>query len=244
MNSIIVQPLTNLLVVLYNFLGHDFGLAVLALTVLIRLLLYPSFKHQLEAQKKLSQLQPQLKAIQEKHKGDKEKQAKAQMEFYKQNKINPFSSCLPLIIQLVILFALYSVFRAGISGSALNALYPFVPNPGSINPISLGFLDLSKPNIYLAVITGVAQFFQSKLMMAFQPQPVKGSGGPEDMAANFTASMSKSMLYVFPVMTVWIGVTLPAGLALYWLVTTLFSIVQQYLIMKNKSNQPTALPTK
>ncbi|MEK9181142.1 MAG: YidC/Oxa1 family membrane protein insertase [Patescibacteria group bacterium] len=239
-NTLLVQPLINLLVFFYNLFWHDFGLAVVALTVLIRLLLYPSFKHQLEAQKKLSQLQPQLQVLKEKHKGDREAHAKAQMEFYKTNKVNPFSSCLPLVIQLVILFALYRVFFTGLNGQALQSLYPFITNPGSINHISMGFLDLSKPNLYLALITGVFQFFQSKMMISLQPKPVAGSKNPEDMAANLSASMSKSMLYIFPVMTVWIGATLPAGLALYWLITTVFSIVQQYIIMRDNKKPLTS----
>lgn len=238
-NTILVNPLMNLLVIFYNFLGSDLGLAIIALTLLIRLLLYPSFKHQLQAQKRLSDVQPQLNAIKERHKDNKEQQSKALMEFYKTNKVNPFSSCLPLIIQLVILIALYRVFYSGLNGAALQGLYPFVKNPGTIHTFALGFLELSKPNVYLAVITGAIQYFQSKMMMDLQPKPPANPSSKEDIAAATTAQMSKSMVYIFPIITIWIGSTLPAGLTLYWFVTTLFSIGQQYLIITG--NKPANL---
>ena len=228
-NTILVDPLLNLLVFFYNLLGSDIGLAIIAVTVLVRLILYPSFKKQLESQKKLSALQPQLQEIKEKHKDDKEAQSRAMMDFYKQNKVNPFGSCLPMLVQLVILFALYRVFLEGLNGEALTTLYSFVSNPGDINPISLGFLDLAEGSLVLAVITGTAQFFQGKLMVKMQPKQKKSS---TDTGAMISNMMSKQFVYIFPVITVVIGAQLPAGLLVYWLVTTLFAIGQQYIIIR------------
>jgi YidC/Oxa1 family membrane protein insertase len=226
-----MQPLLNLLVFLYNILWGDIGLAIIAITVIIRLILYPSFKHQLESQKKLAELQPKLKELQSRYKDNREEQSKAMMKFYRENKVNPFGSCLPLIIQLLILIALFQVFRTGLNGAALENLYSFVTNPGSINTLSLGFLELSTPNIILAFITGGVQYFQSKLMMRFQPKPAaKGSGGTADMGS----MISKQMIYVLPVITVIFGAQLPAGLTLYWLITTLFMLGQQYIIIRSK----------
>lgn len=231
-NLLLSQPLLNALVVLYNFLGHDIGLAIIALTLIIRLLLYPSFKHQLQSQKKLADIQPKMKEIKERFKNDREQQNRALMELYKGNKINPFSSCLPTIIQLFILIALYRVFLIGLNGQTLNDLYPFVKSPGTISNISFGFFNLSQPNLYLALITGAAQFIQSKMLTAFQPKKA-AAGDKEDMSM----IMSKQMMYILPVFTVIIGMRLPAGLAVYWLITTLFSIAQQYAIMRSKPKQ-------
>jgi len=136
--TILFQPLLNLLVGLYDLLGHDMGWAIIVMTVIIRLILYPSFKHQLESQKKLAELQPKLQTLKDKHKDDKEAQSRAMMEFYKENKVNPLSSCLPLVIQLVILIALFQVFRTGLNGATVSNLYSFVPNPGTISPTAFG----------------------------------------------------------------------------------------------------------
>jgi len=233
-NTVLVSPLLNLLVLFYNFLGQDIGLAIIGLTVLIRLILYPSFKHQLESQKKLSELQPKLQEIKEKYKDDKEAQSRAMMDFYKTNKVNPFGSCLPMLVQLVVLFAMYRVFLQGLNGETLTSLYPFVSNPGEINTISFGFLNLSESNLILAAITAVAQFFQGKLMAKMQPQQKKNANDTSSMMANM---MSKQFIYIFPVITLIIGARLPAGLLVYWLVTTLFAIGQQYLIIKGKSEK-------
>lgn len=227
---LLTQPLLNLLVALYALLWDDMGLAIIAITTIIRLILYPSFKHQLESQKKLSALQPQIQQVRERFANDREQQSRALMELYRQQKVNPFSSCLPLIVQLIILIALYRVFLTGLNGQALQDLYSFVPNPGSLNPISLGFLNLSERNFFLALVTGLTQYWQSKMMVAGMPK----TKSPGTAKLDMSALMSKQMLYFFPVITVVIGAQLPAGLALYWLITTLFSIVQQYFIMKDK----------
>lgn len=240
-HTIIFQPLLNLLVFFYNLLGQDFGLAIIAVTLVTRLILYPSYKHQLESQKRMTQLQPKLNEIKQKHKDDKEAQSRAMMDFYKENKLNPLSSCLPLIIQLVVILALYRVFILGLNGEVLSDLYSFVPNPGKLNYIFLHFLDLSQPNLYLAIITGLVQFVQSKMAMALQPQPQKKSSGSEDFSTTLSTTMSQQMLYFFPIITVVIGAKLASGLVLYWLVSTLFAVLQQYLVMRNKDN-PLPLP--
>src|SRR3989344_8315591 len=123
-NTILTQPLLNVLIWLYNILpGNDIGLAIIVLTLLIRALLYPSFQKSLRAQRELQQLQPKLDELKQKHKDDQAAQAKAMMEFYKENKISPFSSCLPLLIQLPILIALFLALRTGLNGDISADLY-------------------------------------------------------------------------------------------------------------------------
>lgn len=225
-NTILYQPLFNVLVLLYLYLpGHDFGLAVIALTILIKLALYPLTLRGIKSQKALQELQPKIKEIQEKYKEDRQKQAKAMMELYQKEKINPFSGCLPLLIQLPILIAVYRVFWQGMGRESMQYLYSFVPNPGQIDPSFLGLINLSKPYWLLAIITGICQYFQTK-MLTPKNQPAR-KGGPD-----FSQTIQKQMLYFFPVFTVIILLRLPSALALYWLLSTLFTILQQYFVSK------------
>ncbi|OGI34753.1 MAG: hypothetical protein A2407_02235, partial [Candidatus Moranbacteria bacterium RIFOXYC1_FULL_44_8] len=210
----------------YNIIpGHDLGVAIILLTVVVRLLLYPISKKQIESQKKLQDLQPEIKKLQDKYKGDKEKQGRALMDFYKEKKVNPASGCLPLVVQIVFFIALYQAFIAGINfNSACSDLYKSVACPDSINVNFFGILDLAKPNIVLAIIAAAGQFIQTKMMMTKNPVPAK--------KGDFSSIMTQQMLYLGPLLTLFIGMRFPAGLALYWVVNTLFAIVQQYLTMK------------
>ena len=231
-NSILIQPLLNLLVYLYNHIG-DIGISIIIITILIRIILfYPSFKA-LKSQRALQELQPKIKDLQNKHKDNKENQTKALMEFYKENKVNPFSSCLPMLIQLPIIFALYSVFRAGLSTINNEFLYSFIKAPENINTMFLGIVNMSETNIFLAILAGALQFIQSKLMFAKtqKNKPPKKSKSPQGLA-DMSGLMGKQMMYLMPAMTVFIAMSLPSGLALYWVTTTLFAIGQQYAIMR------------
>ncbi|MDP3993700.1 MAG: YidC/Oxa1 family membrane protein insertase [bacterium] len=219
----LTKPLLNILIWFYNVIpGQDMGLAIIALTLLIRLILFPSFQKSLRSQRELQKLQPKLNEIKEKYKNDKETQTKATLEFYKENKVNPFSSCLPLLVQLPILIALYRVFLTGLNGEVSNELYAFVADPGAINTSFLGLVELGKSNIWFALAAGIFQFIQSKMIA-----PPK-TGVPDKTASIMNAQLT----YFMPVVTVLISMRLPAGLALYWAVTTLFAIGQQYYIMR------------
>jgi len=223
-NTILYRPLFNALVFLYQYLpGHDFGVAIIILTVIIRFLLYPLMVKSIRSQKIMSELQPKIKEIQEKYKADKEKQTKEMMALYQKEKITPFGGCLPLLIQLPLLIALYRVFWKGLDPQAMALLYSFVPNPGTINPAFLGVINLSQSNIILAVLAGILQFFQSKMLM---PQKKR------NQTAQLSDMMQKQMLYFFPIITVLFLWKLPSAIGLYWIVTSLFSILQQYLVFK------------
>ncbi|OGI25069.1 MAG: hypothetical protein A3J76_02440 [Candidatus Moranbacteria bacterium RBG_13_45_13] len=225
-HSFIYQPIYNALLFLYNVVpGHDLGVAIILLTILVRLILYPISKKQIESQKKLQDLQPEIKKIQDKYKNDKEKQGRALMDFYKEKKVNPASGCLPLVIQIVFFIALYQAFIAGLNfDSGCKDLYSFVTCPPSLNVKFFGFLDLAKPNIILAIIAAAGQFVQTKMMMTKNSAPAK--------KGDFSAMMNQQMLYLGPLLTLFIGVKFPAGLALYWVINTLFAIVQQYFTVK------------
>ncbi|MFH1966290.1 MAG: YidC/Oxa1 family membrane protein insertase [Patescibacteria group bacterium] len=223
-NEILYYPLFNALVWLYNFIpGNDLGIAIILLTILIRFILYPLSKKAIQSQKAISKLQPKIKEIQKKYK-NKEEQAKAMMELYKKYKVNPMAGCLPILIQLPILIALYRVFINGLNPEALNFLYGFIERPEALNVMFLGLIDLSQRNIFLAVLAGAFQFVQSKMIMPQNVNKQKGKSGGID----FSSIMTHQMVYMMPLITIFIAWNLPSALPLYWIVITLFGIVQQY----------------
>ena len=224
------QPILNLLVFLYTTVSfHDLGIAIILLTAIIKLAFWPLGRSSIKSQKALQDLQPKIEELKKEHKGNPAELSRATMELYKTNKVNPFSSCLPLLLQLPFLFAVYQVFRDGV-GNKLDYVYSFVSRPEFINPISFGFLDLAKSNVYLAVLAGLAQFWQAKMMSTTQPA-VKVPGSKDE---SMTAIMNKQMLYFMPVITIFIGLSLPGGLTLYWFVLTLFTALQQLVTFKKK----------
>ncbi len=232
--TIFYQPILNLLVFLYNIIpGHDIGLAIIAMTIIIKLALLPLSKQSIKSQKALQDLQPKIDELKKKLANNKEAQAKAMMDLYKQEKVNPFSSCLPLLIQLPFLWAVFRVFRDGLNGASLALVYPFITRPETINHISFGLVDLSKPNVVLAVLAGLAQFWQAKMMTTKRAEIKNGAAKDEDMMA----IMNKQMLYIMPVLTVFIGITLPGGLSLYWFTLTMLTALQQLYIFKKKSKE-------
>ena len=223
-HAVFYEPILNLLVFLYNIIpGHDIGLAIIAMTIIIKAILLPLSKQSIKSQKSLQNLQPKIDELKKKYSHSKEELGRAMMQLYKQEKVNPFSSCLPLLVQLPFLWAVFIVFRDGLSNQALNNVYSFISQPGAINPVSLGLVDLSKPNIILAVLAGVAQFWQAKMMITRRPE-VRGNGAKDE---DMMAIMNKQMLYFMPILTTVIGMTFPGGLALYWLVTTVLTALQQ-----------------
>jgi len=216
----------NFLILVYIY-TNNFGVAVIGLTLLIRLLTNPLNKKALESQKAMAEIQPRLKEIQNKYKDNPEKQAQEMMALYRDKKFNPFSGIFLLFIQIPIIWALFYVFRNGVSIDA-SLMYSFVSFPQSINPYFLG-IDLSKPNIPLAVITAIAQFFQAKTGI---PPEVKGA--ENDKTAQMTNMMQKQMVIFIPVITLVVLWNLPSALGLYWLITTIFTIFQQRSIFNKK----------
>ena len=205
------------------------GVAIILLTLLIRFIFYPLGVKALKSQKQMAELQPKIKEIQEKHKNDKEAQTKALMEFYKNNNINLLSGCLPLLVQLPFLIALYQLFLNGINATALTKLYSFIPHVDQFNATFLGILNLGQPNVVLAVIAGVTQFFQFKTT----PQQPKTKG-----KSDLSQALGKQMGYVFPIIMLVICLKVPSAVALYLIVTNIFSIVQQLIIYNNASKNP------
>ncbi len=224
-NEILYRPLFNTLVFLYQYLSFgDLGIAIILLTIIIRLILFPLFHKGAKDQSVLQRLAPKIKEIQTNHKNDKEKQAKAMMDLYREHKVNPFSGFLLLIVQLPVLIALYQVFLSGFSTKALTNLYSFIPAPTILNYSFLGLIDLSKRSIFIALIAGLAQYFQAKLALPKNNKPLN--------ELSSTERMGRQMLYFGPILTIVFlyFLNLPSAVGIYWLTTSLFSAIQQIMI--------------
>jgi len=234
MTKLLYKPLFNILMLLYVYLpGQDLGIAIIGLTLIIRIILFPSYLKTIQAQQALKKLQPHIDRVKDQYKHDKTQQSQELVKLYQEHKVNPLSGCLPLLVQLPIMYALYRVFVAGLSNESLTHLYKWFPKvPTTINTTFLGFthipslvVNLTAPNLYLAILAGVVQLVQSLMMKQLQPASNTGDGG---MAKIINAQM----IYFFPIFTVFIAWSLPAALSLYWVATTLFMVIQQIIILK------------
>ncbi len=212
-NFLLTEPLVNTLTFLYSYVTlQDLGIAIILLTFIIRLILFPLFYKSFRNQAILQRLQPEVEKIQQLHKHDREKQALAMMELYKNHKVNPLSSFLVILIQLPVLIALYQLF--------LNL-------PAGLDATFLNFIDLKQRNLPIVFLAAALQYLQGKLSLP----PVKP--GQENQPS---FKMAKNMVFLGPILTVVFLYTLPSAVGLYWLATTVFSIVQQIYINKSLKN--------
>ncbi|MEW6718620.1 MAG: YidC/Oxa1 family membrane protein insertase [Chloroflexota bacterium] len=240
-DSLIIDPLINTLLYIYSIFGHNFGLAIILLTVLIRIILYPLTAKQIKSSKSLQDLQESKKwqEIQKKYKNDREKLAQEQMKLYQEMGINPFGACLPTLIQLPIIIGLYQSIINALASTPIQLLdlsrhiYSFFPNISSLIPLNSHFLwmDLSQkerlflpflPNVgipVLAILVVITSYMQSKLMTPPQSNP--GDQG---------AQMSKMMNIYMPLLIGYLALSYASGLALYFLASNVVGILQ-YAIM-------------
>ncbi len=240
------QPIYNSLIYITSFMpGHNLGLAIIALTLLLRLILFIPSQRGLESQRKLQELQPRIKKLQEKYKDNQQKIAQETFALYKEYKVNPFGSCLPLLIQLPILIALFWVIQTGLNPDNVHLLYE--PLKGfdlsQINNHFLG-LNLQQREIFiLPLIVAALQFGQMKLALSKKKKPEEkekskkvDKKGPQ--AGKEMQMASEMMVYVLPVMIALFTASVPSGVGIYWGTSTLFGIGQQlYVNKKVKSNK-------
>lgn len=235
-NEILYRPIYNTLILIYDILPYkDAGLAIILLTILIRLILFPLSWTSVRSQRLMQALAPELEKIKVKYKDDQKQLTAETMAFYQKHGINPLSSCLPVLIQLPILIALYQVLSHGINHTQYELLYSFVPKPETFNNTFLGLIDLTQPFYPLAIIAGAAQFLQSYLLKTPTPPKKKEPEKEKDSmfkAEDLSSAMNMQFMYIMPIMTTFIAWKLFAGLPLYWITTTLFSIGQQLLTIK------------
>ena len=205
----LIAPIANLLEqaikFLYEVLGN-YGLAIIGVTVLIKLILLPLTLKQDKSMKSMKKIQPEIEKIKEKYGNDPQVLNQKTMELYQQHKVNPLSGCLPILVQLPVLWALFAALRK-------------TPAEGGVIPIDATFLGLAlntpDPRFILPVLNGVVAYAQQKLMSG------TGAGGQQ----------AKVMMYTFPIMMVMISYKMPSGLQIYWLTSSLIGVIQQYFIM-------------
>lgn len=223
-NNSILQVLTFF----YNILGGNLGLAIIALTLFIRSILIPVTLPSLRSAKKMQALKPLLDKLKKKHKNDKKKLQQAQMALYKKNNINPAAGCLPQIAQIIVLISLYKVLMNFIDQDLIN---------GAALNLKFLWLDLSQPDptYVLPVLAGLFQLvfslvMQSGLKTEVRAPKNKAKKQKEEDGLEMAQSMQKQMLYTMPLMTTIIALKFPSGLALYWTISTVFSLVQQLIV--------------
>jgi YidC/Oxa1 family membrane protein insertase len=229
------RPLFNALAWLYqNVAFQDLGVAIILLTIAVRIILFPLFHKTVKHQRITQDIQPQIKEIQTKHKDDKEAQAKEIIELYGKHNINPLTPILVLLIQLPIIFAVYRIFSNGFSNGALNLLYPSIHLSGTPNHNFLGLVsDLTVPSMAIAIFAAIAQYFQGKLSFAKKKKGGKKQKLPESSAE----IIGKRMIFFMPIFTLMILSSLPAAIGLYWATTTVFSIFQQVIVNRSLNKE-------
>lgn len=245
-NIIIVNPIINVLVAIYQALfalhiPYPLGFSIIGLTIVIRIILYPLISSQLKASKKMQALAPHISNVKQMHKNDKKRIQEETMKLYKEHGVNPAAGCLPILIQLPVIWGLYSVLNNVVqknSGELLKYINGIVIDPLKLdkawNPSFFGIPLGQSPSqlmsslaivaISVPILTAVFQFIQSKMM--FSPAPKNQTKKSDDFASAFQSQAT----YIFPIMIAFFSFSFPVGLSLYWNTFTIFGIIQQYKI--------------
>ena len=222
--SAIATPLGYILTFIYNIVGH-YGVALIFFTMVIRAIIFPLYAKQMKNSAKMSELQPKMQELQKKYSNDKETLNAKMMELYSKEKFNPMAGCLPMLIQLPILWGLFSLLRNPSVYIPNNTEMWIAAHDGF-----LWITDLSQPDPWiLPILSGVCTYFS--MLLTQQQQNMAGS------SATQMAPMMNMMKYVIPVMIVWMGRSFPAGLALYWFISTVVQILQTVFFNSRKKKQ-------
>lgn len=243
---ILLQPLTNGLVVFYKLLGGNMGVAIIGFSLFLRAILSPLTKPYLESMKKMKDFAPELEKIKKKHKGDKTKQIQAQSEFYKEKGINPGAGCLPYLLQIAVLIAFFNVFRRVLGGGDIVASF----NELLYGPLQFAqdatidtkflYLDVTQPDTFnipglpfplpgpFLILAAAIQFISAKITQPYVEAEEAVAKGTPEKSDDIQTAMQQSMVYTFPLFTLIIGIQFESGLVLYWLLFSLYQAYQQY----------------
>jgi len=269
--TLIFQPIFNLLVLIYALLpGHNFGVAIILFTIIVRLLMWPLVKRQLHQAKAMRELQPEIKRVKAEAKGDRQKESAMLMELYKEKGINPVGSIVVLIPQFLILIGLYSGLNKVVHDphSLVTFAYPVLQNLGWMEHLAhnihnfdntlFGSVDLTKaaisqagvywPALIIAVGSSIMQYYQSKQLMPSDKNARSlrtilreaGSGKQADQS-EVNAAVSRSTKYFLPAMILLITVKLPAALGLYWLTGGVVAYIQQARVLRQDETEMEAI---
>ena len=245
--TLLIQPLANGLIVAYRLLGENMGLAILGFGLFLRVVLNPLTKPYMKSMKKMKDFAPQLEKLKRKHKGDKVKLAQAQSEFYKQKGINPGAGCLPYLLQIVVLIAFFNVFSRVLTpnGDIVARFNELLYEPlkfGAQEIINTKFLylDVTRPDVInipslpfplpgpVLILAAFVQFLSAKIMAPYVKAEEKAAKKTKEKSDDIQVAMQQSMIYTFPLMTIVIGLRFASGLALYWLLFSVYQAIQQY----------------
>lgn len=248
-HQLLISPLLNSLVAFYSFTGN-LGVAIILLTIVLRVLMTPLVLPSLRMSKKMQELAPEISLLKEKYKDDKQGLMLAQSQLYKSHGANPAAGCLPQIIQLVVLIALFNVFNSVLATSNGDIAEKLNPKLYSFNQISSSthlstqflYLDLVKPDTFpisglpfalpgvFLLLSAAVQFLNSKMVSPAVAAEKKVADKTPESTDDAMVQVQKQMLFLFPLMTIVIGYKFPSGLVLYWFVFSAVSIVQQYFV--------------
>lgn len=232
--NILIDPLLQFLLLLYRFFGGNFGFALLVFTVILRIALIPFTNPTIKSQKKIQSLKPELDKLKKQFGKDRTRLQQEQMKLYKQHKVNPLGGCLPSILQFIVLIALYQVLTKFLQNQVDGV---------QINTMFFG-LDLAKPDksYVLPLLSGVTQLILSLMILPgaethaipvekhAKSKKVKEEAEKQGDTLEMAETMQRQMIFVLPVVTTFAALQFPSGLALYWVVTTVFSIGQQWIV--------------
>lgn len=250
-NTLLTEPLANGLVLFYRIMGENMGVAIIVFSVFLRLILLPLTKPYMESMKKMRSFQKDIEKLKRRHKGDRAKLAKAQADFYKEKGINPSAGCLPYLLQIVVLIFLFRVFSAVFThgGSVAENFNQFLYEPLKFTTeeqvhTQFLYLDITKPDLLntplnlpegfvpvpglFLIAAALLQFVSAKMSMPYVEAEKKAAKQTKDPSDDFQVAMQSSMIYMFPLMTILIGISFASSLALYWLAFSAFQVVQQY----------------
>jgi YidC/Oxa1 family membrane protein insertase len=228
----LIQPIYNLFIYLVGIMpGGDVGFAIIAVTLIMRIVFYPAFTASIRTQMGMQAIQGDLEEINKKYKDVPEERAKRTMALFKEHKVRPLSGFLALVVQIPVFIALYfAFFREGLPNIATNLLYSFVPSPDVISVTFLGFLDLqAQHNIALTLIVGLLQYAVVRISLGRMVTPTKPLS-PEKAAAQ--KMQQRLMLYFLPALMTVVTYTLPAAVGLYFATTNVLSLGQEWIIRK------------
>ncbi|HAE36438.1 MAG: Membrane protein insertase, YidC/Oxa1 family [Candidatus Nomurabacteria bacterium GW2011_GWF2_35_66] len=239
-NSIFYQPIYNILIfIVDNVTFGDVGFAIILVTILIKLALSPLTKKSIKSQILMKRMEPEIKQIKKDY-PNKEEQAKKTFELYKKYGTNPFSGCIVVLIQLPVIFALYYVFLKGLSLDA-GAIYSFVSKPVAMNTNFLGLIELGGKSLVLAILAGITQFIQgylaspvkSKVEIIPSNTPIEAKTFQDELSG----SMQTNIKYILPIFIVFISWKISAAVALYFVISNIFTIAQEWHIRRSLENK-------
>lgn len=236
-HTIFFDPVYNTLVFFIDTVpGGDVGVAIVCTTLLVKFVLLPLSLKASRTQRLMKELEPKLKEIKEKFKDKREEQARAMMDVYKEAGLNPFASIFLLFIQIPIIIALYlSVYRGGgvpFPDINVDLLYAFIPTPETVNMLFVGMIDMAGKSLPLAILAGATQFVHAQMSIP-KPEPRK-EGEEPSMKEDFARSMQMQMRYVMPIIIGVVAYTISAAIGLYFVVSNIFAIGQEYFVKKDK----------